>query len=79
MASKRNYRKEYLRDHASPTAKRHRAARNRARADAMKEGRVRKGDSKEVDHVRPLSKGGTNSKANRRVVSRATNRRKAAK
>lgn len=37
------------------------------------------GDPREVDHIKPLSKGGSNSKRNLRVVSRTTNRRKGAK
>jgi hypothetical protein len=69
---KRDYRKEYLRDHASREAKKNRAARNKAR----RESGLRKGDPREVDHIRPLSKGGSNGKGNRRVVSRGVNRRK---
>lgn len=34
------------------------------------------GDPREVDHVKPLSKGGSNKKDNLRVVSRTTNRKK---
>jgi hypothetical protein len=37
------------------------------------------GDPREVDHKRPLSKGGTNGRRNLRAVSRKTNRRKHAK
>ena len=76
---KRDYKKEYARDHASKKSKTHRAARNKARAEAMEDGRVRKGDGKEVDHRKPLSKGGSNAKSNRRVVSRRANRKKGAK
>ncbi len=75
----RDYKKEYARDHAGKKAKKHRAARNKARSEAMDAGRVRKGDGKEVDHKKPLSKGGSNSKSNRRVVSRRVNRKKGAK
>jgi hypothetical protein len=39
-----------------------------------REGKVKKGDGKEVDHKRPLSKGGSNKKKNLRVVSRKKNR-----
>lgn len=76
---KRDYKKEYQRDHASPTAKKNRAKRNTARREAMREGRVSKGDGKEVDHIVPLSKGGSNRRSNRRVVSRRTNRQKGAR
>jgi hypothetical protein len=73
----RDYKKEYARDHATPEAKKHRAARNKARSEAMEEGTVRKGDGKEVDHIKPLADGGSNDKSNRRVVSRKTNRTRA--
>ena len=72
---KRDYRKEYDRDHASAGAKKDRAARNKARAQSG----LKKGDGKEVDHKKPLSKGGSNSKSNRRVVSRKVNRQKGAR
>lgn len=71
----RNYSKEYDRDHASKKAKTDRAARNKARRQSG----LKKGDSREVDHKRPLSKGGARSKANTRIVSRSTNRRKGAR
>jgi 5-methylcytosine-specific restriction endonuclease McrA len=70
----RDYRKEYLRDHASAKAKKDRAARNGARRKLG----LKKGDGMEVDHVKPLSKGGGNGKGNLRAVKRKTNRRKAA-
>ena len=72
----RDYKKEYARDHASTADKKDRAARNKARRNAISEGRVSKGDSKEIDHVKPLSKGGSNSRSNQRVVDRKTNRKK---
>lgn len=34
------------------------------------------GKGQEVDHIRPLSKGGTNAKSNLRCVSRSANRKK---
>ena len=70
--SKRNYKKEYKRDHSSSTAKKNRAKRNAANR------KLKPGPGKEVDHKKPLSKGGTNGKKNLRVVSRAANRKKAA-
>lgn len=72
----RNYAKEYSEYHSKPEQIANRAARNHARLEASKAGKVHKGDGKEVDHIKPLSKGGSNSSSNTRVVSRTTNRRK---
>lgn len=54
----RDYRKEYDEYHAKPEQKKNRAKRNKARNDMIKSGKVKKGDGKEVDHIKPLSKGG---------------------
>lgn len=59
---------------SQPEQKKNRAARNQARREAMRDGKVRKGDGKDVDHKRQLMEGGTNHKSNRRVVSRSANR-----
>jgi ribosomal protein S5 len=40
----------------------------------MREGRVKKGDGKDVDHKRALSKGGSNARSNLRVVDANDNR-----
>lgn len=77
-ASKRNYKKEYQDFHGKEEQIKNRAARNMARRRAEAEGKVTKGDDKEVDHIKPLSKGGNNNKANTRVISKSENRRKAA-
>ena len=37
-------------------------------------GKASKGDGKDVDHKKPLSKGGSNGTSNLRVVSKSTNR-----
>ena len=74
MAKKRDYAKEYAQFHGKPEQIKNRAKRNKARAIAG----LKVGDSREVDHIRPLSKGGSNGPKNTRVVSRATNRRKGA-
>lgn len=39
-----------------------------------REGRVRKGDGKDVDHKKPLAKGGGNGRSNWRVTSKHENR-----
>ena len=40
----------------------------------VKEGLVKKGDGKDVDHKTPLAKGGSNNKSNWRVQSDNENR-----
>lgn len=71
--SKRNYRKEYDTYHSKSKQKKRRAKRNAANR------KLKPGKGKEVDHKRPLSKGGGNGKKNLRVVSKRTNRKKGAK
>jgi 5-methylcytosine-specific restriction endonuclease McrA len=61
---------------ASAQQKKNRAKRNSARSKLMKEGRVRKGDGKHVDHKKALSKGGSNGRSNLRAVSARSNLRK---
>lgn len=65
---------EYSRFQSSKKAKRDRASRNTARRRAEREGRVHKGDGREVDHVDSNPR--RNSPSNLRVVSRRTNRAK---
>lgn len=59
---------------ARPEQVEKRMARNRARAKLMKEGLVKKGDGKDVDHKVPLDRGGSNDRSNLRVVSKTKNR-----
>ena len=58
----------------SPEQVKNREARNKARAQLAKEGKVHKGDGKDVDHIKPLSKGGSGAKGNLRVKSAGSNR-----
>lgn len=74
-AKQRDYKKEYQDYHSKPEQKKRRAMRNAAR----KKMGLKVGDPREVDHKKPLSKGGSNDKRNLRVVSRRTNRKKGAK
>lgn len=59
---------------ATPAATKKRVENNSARATMIKAGKAKVGDGKDVDHKKPLSKGGTNSKSNLRVVPKSTNR-----
>lgn len=67
-------RHELIKFESSIKAKKDRAARNKARRQALREGRVQKGDGTEIDHIQGLSSGGSNSRNNIRVVSRKFNR-----
>lgn len=72
----RDYAKEYREYHGKPEQIKNRSKRNSARRKAANSGLVRKGDGMEVDHKRPLSKGGSNHRSNLRIVTRKTNRTK---
>ena len=60
-AKKRNYKKEYENYQGTEEQKKKRAKRNAARRKAMKEGKVKKGDGKDVAHKKAMDKGGKNS------------------
>jgi hypothetical protein len=70
----RDYRKEYDNYQGTEEQKKRRAKRNAARNKLKKKGKVRKGDGKDVDHKKPLSKGGTNKASNLKVKSKHKNR-----
>ena len=60
-----------------PEQKARRAQRNAARREMEKEGKVRKGDGKDVDHKNHKARGKLdNSKGNLRVMDRSKNRAK---
>jgi hypothetical protein len=70
----RPYKKEYEQYQGTEEQKKKRAARNAARRTLAKSGAVKKGDGKDVDHVLPLSKGGTNKRTNLRAKPATKNR-----
>ena len=70
----RNYRHEYDAYQGKPEQIKRRAKRNKARAELEKKGRVHKGDGMDVDHKKPLSKGGTTVRSNLRVKDDNANR-----
>ena len=74
MPKKRDYKKEYRDFHGKPKQIKLRNMRGRAR----KLMGLKVGDPREVDHIRPLSRGGSNHKSNLKVVSRTANRKKGA-
>jgi len=59
---------------ARPENVKARSNNNKARRMMEKEGRVKKGDGKDVDHIKPQRSGGGTSKGNLRVRSQAANR-----
>ena len=70
----RDYKDEYKKYHSSPEQKKNRAKRNAARASMVKKHGKEALRGKDVDHKKPLSKGGSNGTSNLRVVSKSTNR-----
>lgn len=68
----RDYREEYDSYHGTDDQKKRRAARNKARRHLEREGRVHKGDGKDIDHKdhNPMN----NSSSNIRVRDRSANR-----
>ena len=68
----RDYRKEYDNYHGKPAQKKKRAARNAARSELEKSGRVKKGSDMDVHHLdgNPLN----NSPKNLRVMHQSRNR-----
>lgn len=70
----RDYRHEYDKFHSSTKSKKDRASRNKVRRDAERDGRVSKGDGKDIDHRNGNPR--DNRRSNLRVVSKSANRRK---
>jgi len=58
----------------SPQQVKNRVARNAARKKLMREGKVHKGDGEDVDHMKPVSKGGKNNAGNLDVRTEHNNR-----
>lgn len=69
----RNYKREYATYQGTPEQIKKRTMRNKARATLAKDGKVTKGDGKDVHHVKALDKGGSN-KDGLKAVSASTNR-----
>lgn len=70
---KRDYKRERAWEKANGDKRgKERAMRNKARREAG----LKVGDSREADHKKPLSEGGSNDKKNVRVVSAKTNAKK---
>jgi len=70
----RNYKREYAKFQSSAKSRADRAARNRNRRVAEREGRVRKGDGNDIDHRNGNPQ--DNRRSNLRVVHKSINRAK---
>lgn len=57
---------------SKPSSKKDRASRNAARSEAMKDGKVRKGDGKDIDHKDSNPR--NNKKGNTQVMDAGKNR-----
>lgn len=71
---KRDYKKEVARYTSKPSVVKKREEQNAARRIMERAGAVSKGDGKDVDHKRALSKGGTNNRSNLRAIPASQNR-----
>lgn len=65
---------DYEKFQSSEKAKKDRAARNKKRRELLREGRVKKGDGKDIDHKNGNPR--DNSPGNIRVISKSANRAK---
>ena len=74
MTYKRDYKQEYATYDGTEAVKKKRAQRNKARRMLEREGVVHKGDGMDVDHKKPLSKGGTTTRSNLKAVPASANR-----
>lgn len=70
----RDYKKEYANYQGSPEQIHNRSLRNQARRKLAAAGVVKKGDGKDVGHIKALGRGGTNSRTNLEAQSVSANR-----
>jgi hypothetical protein len=71
----RDYRAEYIQSDGTPARKKARAARNKARREMeAANGAANIPANVDVDHIKPISKGGTTTKGNLRLRSAHANR-----
>tara|TARA_R110000823_G_scaffold247454_1_gene371204 strand:+ start:519 stop:806 length:288 start_codon:yes stop_codon:yes gene_type:complete len=69
----RDYERENKVTKSKPKNIKKRVERNKVRTQAIKDGIVAKGDGKELDHIKPISKGGSSKKSNIRVTTKSEN------
>jgi len=71
---KRDYKRENELYNSKPEQIKARSERTTLRREANAKGITKKGDGKDLDHKKPLSKGGANTLANTRVTTKSANR-----
>jgi hypothetical protein len=71
---KRNYAEEYKNYHGTKEQIENRSQRNKARRAMEADGKVAKGDGKDVNHKKAIANGGSNSKRNLEAVPKSENR-----
>lgn len=71
---KRDYSREYKLYQGTAEQRHNRSERTVLRNQANASGMMHKHDGKDLDHVKPLSKGGANTLSNARVATQAANR-----
>ena len=71
---KRDYKRENELYNSKPEQIKARGERTTLRRQANASGITSKGDGKDLDHIKPLSKGGANKMSNARVTTQAANR-----
>lgn len=71
---RRDYKRENELYNSRPEQIKARSERTTLRREANSKGITSKGDGKDLDHKKPLSKGGSNSLSNARVTSKSENR-----
>lgn len=76
MPSSPNYKRNYVQERLTetPARKQAREDRNKARAMLEKEGKVHKGDGKDVGHIKAIGRGGKTTLANLAVQTPSENR-----
>lgn len=70
----RDYKRENELYNSRPENIKKRSERTTTRRQANAAGITHKGDGMDIDHIKPLSKGGKNVKSNERVVTASANR-----
>ncbi len=69
----RDYKRENRVTKSKPKNIAKRVERNKARREAIRKGQVSVGDGKELDHIKPISKGGSSKNSNIRITTKSQN------